>query len=314
MRLGIIGGLLLLMLTACAQGSGCDLVKVTQVPLEARGRLFTVPATIDGHKLSMLMDTGGARSMLDEAVVRRLKIPQDGRTFTVLVGLSGGSPKADANVQTMLLGDVPLSVDRIPVNTFGGTRGIDGILGLDILRDYDLDIDAPNGTLTLYRVRQCEHADPPWSEPAIPVNGVATRASWMEIPFEIDGVTGTGAVDTGASFTAIMPRMMRRLGLTEQAMAGDKTVKLHVIAGEDVQAHVHRFETIKIGPVTAHNTSILVLSREPPALGGGRQFDDGVIGQDLLHTRRVWFSMRTGRLYMSGGGNSTPAERATSGH
>ena len=313
MRSEVIAGLLLLALSACAQGAGCDLVKVSQVPLEARNRLFTVPVTLDGHKLSMLMDTGSARSMLDEATVRRLKIPRDGRTFTVMVGLHGGSPKADANIESMLLGDVPLAVDRLPVSTLEG-QGIDGIIGLDVLRDYDLDIDEPNSTLTLYRVRRCEPADPPWSEAAMPIDGVATRTSWMEMPFEIDGFMGTGTVDTGASFTAIMPRMMRRLGLTEQAMADDRTVRLHVIAGEDVQARVHRFETIRMGPVTVHNASILVLLKEPPALDGGRQFDDGVIGQDLLHNRRVWFSMRTGHLYMSRAGNDPSGNPTSSGH
>jgi len=281
-------------------------VKVAELPLEVSNQVFIVPATINGHVLKMLLDTGAQRSLLDEATVRRLGIPQDGRTFTVMVGIAGGSPRADANVEGMTLGGAPVDIDRMPVSTFGGSSGANGVLGLDVLRDYDLDIDGPNHTLTLYRVRLCEPADPPWGEATAPVAGVGTRIGWMEMPIEIDGVAGTAAVDTGASYTIIMPRMARRLGLTERAMAGDRTAKIHVVAAADTEAHIHRFETVKVGPVTGHGVQILALDKEPPALSGGRQFQDAVIGQDVLGTRRVWFSIGTGRLFLSQKGETAP--------
>jgi hypothetical protein len=117
-------------------------------------------------------------------------------------------------------------------------------------------------------------------------------------------------VDTGASFTTIMPSMLRRLGMTEQDLANDRLVKMHVIAGADAEMRVHHFDTIRIGPVTAHNAAVLVQMQDPPSLGGGRRFEDGVIGQDLLRGRRVWFSLRTGRLYLS----HRDTDAATSGH
>jgi predicted aspartyl protease len=297
-RIPALAGLLLL-LAACQQGSGCALVKVAQLPLEESDKVFLVPLTLNGHTLKMLLDTGAQKTMLDAGAVRRLGIPQDGRTFSIMVGIGGGSPVADANVQGLLLGGVPVGIDRMPVSTFDGASGASGVLGLDILRDYDLDIDGPNRTLTLYRVRRCERADPPWNQAGVPVEGVGTRIGWMEIPIEIDGVMGTGAVDTGASYTTIMPRMARRLGLTERAMAGDETVQVHVVAGADAEARIHRAETIKVGPALGHGVPILVLGKEPPALGGGQQFGDAVVGQDVLGARRVWFSLATGRLFMS---------------
>lgn len=296
-RFALLG---LLVLASCdQQGTGCNLVKVAELPLETVDHVFTVPATINGHVLKMLLDTGAERSLLDERTVQRLGIPQDGRTFTVMVGIAGGSPRADANVEGMTLGGAPVDIDRMPVSTFGGSSGAEGVLGLDVLRDYDLDIDGPNRTLTLYRVRHCATADPPWAQATAPIENVRTRIGWMEIPIEVDSVRGIAAIDTGASFTTIMPRMARRLGLTEQSMAGDRTVTINVVAAADTHAHIHRFETIKIGPVTGRSVRILVLDREPPALSGGRQFQDAIIGQDVLGTRRVWFSISTGRLFLS---------------
>ena len=289
-------GLSLLSLGCQQATTGCDLVKVTEVPLEPKGRVFAVRVTVDQHPLDLELDTGAIKTMLNEATVQRLHIPQDGRTFTVTAGLGGGSLKADAKVDSMLLGNTPLAVDRISVNTY---VGFDGTLGLDALRDFDLDIDGPKQTLTLYRVRDCEQAPPPWQETATGVDGISTRTGWLTMPFEINGIAGTAVVDTGASFTTIMPSMWRRLGISEQDLAKDRPVTLHVVAGADERMRVHRFDTVRIGPATVHNAAIIVQMHDPPALGGGRHFEDGVIGQDLLRNRRLWFSLRTGRLYLS---------------
>ena len=290
----------LLALTGCEQGAGCELVKVGQVPLEPRGRLFTVPVTVNGRPVHLLLDTGGRASLLTEATVQRLNVTRDGRTATVMAGMAGGSMRTDANIDSMMLGDAPLSLRRIPVNSFGDFRGIDGIVGLDVLRDYDLDIDAPRRVLTLYRVRQCERADPPWDAPAQPIAGTSTSTGWMDMPIAIDGHAETALVDTGASYTEIAPRLLPRFGLSEQALANDRTLKLHVVAGDDIQIRMHRFQTLRIGAITLRDVPIAILAKDPPALSGGRRFHDAVIGQDILGSRRVWFSLRTGRLFISG--------------
>ncbi len=291
--------LLLLALAGCAQGSGCALVKVAEVPLEPRSRVLTIPVTVNGHAIIMTLDTGGQKSMLSEAAVSRLGIVRDARFISPLIGIAGGSAHADASIDSMSIGGESISVNRMSVNTFGGNGTIDGLLGLDILRDYDLDIDAPKHKLTLYRVRWCEQADPPWDEPATRIPETSTLMNWLKIPFEIDGTEGTAMVDTGNTTTMITPRMVRRLGLTEAAMANDRVLKIHVLASEDAQAHVHRFQTIRIGPMTVQNARILVLSKEPPALGDSRNFGDGFIGLDFLASRRTWFSIRTGNLYFA---------------
>ena len=109
------------------------------------------------------------------------------------------------------------------------------------------------------------------------------------------------------------PRFARRLGLTDEALANDRIVPLHIINSSGTQARAHRFQTIRIGPITAHNAYILVLSKDPLALGGGNQFREAVIGQDFLADRRVWLSMRTGRLFISRKDNDAVTGKAMTG-
>ena len=97
----------------------CDLVKVTQVPLEPKGRLFTVPVSVNGRMTSMVLDTGAKVNLLTDAAAERLGVVRDGRTATIVTGMAGGSLRADGRLDSMSLGGVPLSVDRISVNFIG---------------------------------------------------------------------------------------------------------------------------------------------------------------------------------------------------
>jgi len=277
------------------------------VPLEVRGRQLAVPVGINGQATALLLDTGAEKSFLTEATVERLRLPRDARFNTAIIGMGGGSARVDASVDHMQIGGASLPVDRISVNSLDGRMRFDGLIGLDLLRDFDLDLDTPQRMLTLYRVRSCERADPPWDVPALPIAGISTTTRWLKLPFEIDGVVGSAVLDTGATGTMINPRLARRLGLTEEAMANDRSLQLAVAAGEATPARVHRFRTLRIGPATIHDVALVVLTKEPPTLGGGRNFGDGVIGMDFVGTRRVWFSFGTDRLFVSHSDADGPA-------
>ncbi len=294
--------LLLLVLASRPSGAACDLVQIARVPLELKNHLFIVPVTLNGHAIGMLLDTGAQKSMLGEAAVQRLNLVRDPRSLTSLMGLSGSSAQPDARIDSMSIGAAALSLNRLAVNSFGGHQPFDGILGLDILRDYDLDIDGPKRVLTLYRIRRCEPAAPPWDEPAAPIAGFSTRTGWLKLPFKLNGVEGTGFLDTGASNTMITPQMAQRLGLTDQELENDPMIKLHVIAGDDTPSHVHWFDSLQIGPAISRHPYAYVLAKTPSPLGGERNFGEGVIGVDFLGTQRIWISVGTGRLYLAGNG------------
>jgi len=69
-------------------------------------------------------------------------------------------------------------------------------------------------------------------------------------------------------------------------------------AGDGPDAPSADRTTFRLGPVTAHDVSILVFPGEPPSLAGGRRMPDAIVGQDLLRNRHVWFWWSTGRLYL----------------
>lgn len=247
----------------------------------------------------MQLDTGSQFSILSEAATQRLGLVQDRRFFTIAVGIGATTTKAPVTIDSMTIGAAPVSLDRMGVGIIPEGAGADGLLGMDILGDFDLDIDEPKRLLSLYRVRRCEIADPPGDEPAIPIRGIASWRGMLTMPFEIDGVEGTALIDTGAAFTMIQRPMARRLGLTEQTLANDRVVGARGVGGGSSPTQLHLFKEVVIGPMTARNVRLHVLMADPQVLPNGNPMDQNLIGEDFLRDRRIWFSFETRRVAVS---------------
>lgn len=191
-----------------------------------------------------------------------------------------------------MIGDKRYPIDRIAVSRFGEGLDFDGLLGADMLLAHEIDIDAPGGRLTLYRLRQCPMAVPNWPGGYVEIAGVRALRNRLLVPFELDGVPGMGVLDTGAQITAIGMAMARRTGLTEATLAADPPMAMRGVGSGTLQARLHRFRSYRIGPVVAQD---VVLPVVPTDLGSG----EALIGQDFLADRLVWLAFPTRRLFVS---------------
>ena len=150
----IVAGLLLLAISACAPNPiNCDLVVVAKMPLEVRNRLLVVPAGIGGKWVTLLVDTGAERTVLGADAVARLGLARDEKIVTRSTGMGGAFTANDAIIPGLVLGGVRFPITHVSVGQFRFGPGLtaDGLLGSDILLAFDLDIDVPDRTLTLYR-------------------------------------------------------------------------------------------------------------------------------------------------------------------
>lgn len=286
-------GLCLAVLAGCADGTGtCDLVRITQLPVETYNRLPIVPVGINGQWTRLLVDTGAERTTLSDAAVKRLGMARDDRFVSRSGGVGGITTSADAKVDSLVMGGVRFPIERLAVSRFGEGLPVDGLLGADILLAFDLDIDMPRGTLALYRVRRCADSTPPWEGRFVPITGVAAHRDRMVVPITLDGFTGTAILDTGAQATAIGVDMARRMGLTEQVLADDPATQVRGVGPGVMSARMRLFRELRVGPVAQQNVVLPVL---PTDVGIG----DALIGQDFLRHRRVWMSFPTRQLFVS---------------
>ena len=296
-----IAGILLLLVSACAPNViNCDIVVVAKMPLEVRNRLLVVPAGIDGKWVTLLVDTGAERTVLSGDAVERLGLERDKKTVTRSTGVGGVFIANDAIIPGLVLGGVRFPITRVSVGQFRFGPGLtaDGLLGSDVLLAFDLDIDVPDRTLTLYRPRQCPDDTPPWHEPFARVAGVKALRDRLLIPLDLDNVEGMGILDTGAQATTIGVRMANRLGLTPEALSGDPIVQHHGAGPGSQEARLHRFGLLQIGPAAAIDPILSVL---PVDAGVG----DALVGEDFIDGRRIWMSFASREVFVA---RSKPAD------
>ena len=288
---------LLLALAGCgAPPANCDLVPLATMPLETSHNLMFVTAGIGGKPVRMLVDTGAERTVLTEAAVMRLNLPQDQQHITRSSGIGGSSTNRDAVIPELTLGDTRFPVTHVAVGNFSidhaGGRPADGLLGADVLLAFDMDIDAPDHRLTLYRVRRCPYVVPPWGIASVEIKGLEARRDRLLVPIQLDGVSGMAILDTGAQATSVGMEMARRLGLTEPLLANDRVITAHGASAQSVSVHVHQFKELLVGDLRIEQPSLAVVPRDT-AMG------DALLGGDFLHGRRVWLSFPTRRLFVS---------------
>jgi len=278
--------------------ASCKLTRLTEVPLALHGNLLFVQASVGDAPVTLLIDTGAERTLLTDAAVTRLGLPRDLQHATQTFGIGNPSTTWDATLPNgITLGGRDFPLPSVTVGEFEINRPanqtVDGLLGADLLLAFDADIDLLHGQLALYLPRPgCPQAAPPWQQPFIRLAGITTQGDRIMLPFELDGVTGTGVLDTGAQLSSISQQMAERVGLGDDALSADRTVMAHGAAREQVAVHFHRFSEFRVGPASMHEPLLPVV---PMTEGMG----DALIGADFLQGRRAWLSYSTQQVLVT---------------
>jgi hypothetical protein len=178
----------------------CGLLRITQVDMGFGfvDRGATVPMTIDGKKLTLLVDTGGVFSMISDSAAAALGLhPMSiGQSF-----MAYGGQKVDSYVRASNIEFGGLKAARFDFLVVPATRdpSIDGTLAPDILRAYDVDFDFAGGKFALFSHDHCPGKVVYWSPPGgaavIPIQ--IDSDGHIVVPVQLDGKELRAAIDTG---------------------------------------------------------------------------------------------------------------------
>jgi predicted aspartyl protease len=279
------------LLGACA-GPRCGLTQAAALPIALTGDQPLVDIGINGRAARMLLDTGAAHSVLTRAAAMRLGLRMKPGVVTASQGVGGVSrdfavTAADLRLGALALGDRVTDVvpDRIGVP---GTASPDGLLGMDILRAYDLDLDFGRRRLTLYRGPACPDVPLPMPGPATVVETALSAQGHLVMRAALDGRPVLAMLDTGSQHSVVTARAA---ALSPAELAGDRKVTLFGVGPASANAYLHQFASITIGRQTIRDPRLIVLDSAAPDY-------DLIIGMDHLAGRRLWISAATGRIFL----------------
>lgn len=284
----------------------CTPPRETACSLQPLGRLATIDALdfiavsvgLGGRPATMLIDTGAQGSLIDPDEVARLGLASDPNRRTNIVGVGGASVQvAHVVVPQIRLDDRATGPISLPVQALpGGLRTLNppvaGLLGLDVLGGYDLDIDRARGRVGLYLRHDCASAGPAWNVASDRLALRRTPAGFLVVAVRIDGVALEAMIDTGARYSVLSKAAVEKLSLADAAFAGDPEVRSLGVDEVAKRGHRHRFRQMRIGGVTLADPEFVVSDVRPPA-------GDMLLGDDVLRDHRLWLSLSTGQAWMA---------------
>ena len=261
-------------MTGMGQGSSraqdtvrlCNHERVAQVPLRDDGGYLSIVVSIAGHELSALVDTGSDGGLLTPDMVGYLRLRLDPDHETIVHG-TGGVAQATPNamVPDLRVGNVDFGPRSVPVGELPGKPMIQppvaGLLGGDILSRFDLDVNVPGGTLTLWNIQHASLvcAPPPaWDGPyeTLPLTRQDNR---FLLTVGLDGRPVTALLDSGARSRIVSPEVAHRAGVSQSRLERDPGGVTASVDGHRDIYHWHRFDSLQVGHELERNVTLLSL-------------------------------------------------------
>lgn len=272
---------------------------ILDMATEADGRV-TIPATIEDQPGRLMVDTGSIYSVLgeSEALARNLTIRPSGQIFYY----EGGVPLYNMT-----------RVDRIQIGRLKGTdhemmvvtssqldHDTIGMLGPDIMANYDIDFDFAAGTFSLFDPDHCPGEVVYWTKTpyaAVPMR--LDRGGHIIITVSLDGKPVDALVDTGAYRSTISMKLAKALfGIDEKDPKAKKMGEISVNGTLPAPLYRYPFGALTLEGVTVNNPMIDILDDD--------RFDDGdnemTLGIKTLRQLHMYIGYKEKTIYF------TPAE------
>jgi hypothetical protein len=270
-----------------------------RIDLQAALRLsfsngFAVVETkIDGSPALLGVDTG-AMTLLTPDAIKSMGLPRDWRRTraigTTAVLYTNNHIIADFEFAGRHYRRKSVPALAIPQDR-SAAGSVKGLIGTDILADFDLDFDFPNRKLNVYTVTGCKTVTPPGFTAATPLRFSFNGQRGAVLAAELDGKRLTAVMDTGAASFAITRTAARRLKVTASTVNTDLSLNATGAGNITVKQLHHQFRSLSLGSETIRDPLFGIMNT--PVTAG-----DILLGQSFLFTRRFFISNATKTLFL----------------
>jgi predicted aspartyl protease len=253
-----------------------------------------VEVAINGKgPFTMVLDTAAGLTTVTTALKDELGLVRIGRSPQPMQ-LAGGAEPIDLYTLgfVALAGmPAPAPITVILDKPLAYLKPARGILGMNVLSRFAVDIDQPNRRLTLSDFGAPPPASVDWN--AVPF--AVRYDDFIVVDVEIGGVRAKAVIDTGANGTIVNDKLADALGIAEGG-EGVKSGEVLVGGGKTLKT--------KKGPLVLARASwreIEVQAVQLP-LFKAMEIDDGpamILGNNVLAQVRLFIDYKNDRLYLT---------------
>lgn len=275
---------------------------------------FTVETHINGKPVQLILDMGASCTDLSPEAARSLGLQATERGENVASGTGEQVIGRRALTERISLGEA--WTENEPVFVSEMIPGIDGLLGVGTLADWDVQIDPSTKKLTLFPAGKAPSLE---GETALPLtcrevsqeartsNGQGLRAMNLRVPMRVGNQDLMATPDTGYGGILQLPSAL----VEKFAPAALKDARPGLVTGMSLAGKIVSRETklpeFTFGPDTLRDLPTAVID----ALPGSMSESKGIIGLNLLRHYVMTFRFSAGELRLKPLGTVQEITRAS---
>ncbi|TCD08259.1 PDZ domain-containing protein [Pedobacter frigidisoli] len=274
---------------------------LAKTPISRSSSLMFIDVKIKGSDevYHFLFDSGAGATSLSELVATKLGLKVNQKAIDIKTAGKGGQFKT-IDTLDLNIGGVNVKGKQLVVADLSGLqkvigRQMDGIIGFDLLKDYQVAINLDDSEMSIYNFGYSEND----SQNALPIK-LTNNIPKIEVTLKVDGLdyktrmlfdTGAGGAISGNYFLNAYTN-----GLEEKLKNKMASASMD-LSGNVSKSEMGTIDAITIAGSTLNNPAMsLDLPKEQPPYGFDRH---GLLGMSLLGKFNFRFNYNVGYIQMS---------------
>lgn len=277
---------------------------VLELPLTMEGPRPVVPVAIEGAgELHFILDTAAGTTLIAPEVRDRLVLDPAAVRHDSIIGASGVTVLETVQLPALHLGEhriAQLRVVVIDMTPFGERDGrpLDGILGADVLRHFDVDLDLAAGALRLHPRDGGLAALLARTGTPVPFTS-ETQPGFVEFEVTLSGRTARAVLDTGAPASILNWRAATLADIDRDSPGlRHRESGSSGLDGQRAETFLHPIGTLRVGSTPIPESEMRIADLSVFAALGIADRPALLIGADLLQNCRVGISYSTSTLFV----------------
>ena len=312
---------------ATGAGAACQLRQMAELEVHMAGNAPLIPASINDHLVQMLVDTGAMKSLIWRYSAKDLGlvVAESNMKF---YGAGGAEVAGVVLIKSLTLAGA--TVHNLRLFTAGHVKdtGFAGIVGEDLLSNWDLEFDLSAQKLRLFSPKECKGGEVVYWAPEYSMMKLISDpqdTGLLKATVQLNGRPVVALLDTGASSSVVSTQAMSRSGIKpETPMAASAASR--GLAGKAINTQVAIFPSLGIGQETVQNAKLRIadlFGANAELLTGSfipqqaADNPDMIIGADFFLSHRIYIARSQRKVYFTYNGGpifqtSAPKAAATS--
>ena len=267
------------------------------------GRLLTRVTVAGAGTHWFIIDTAAGRSLISAALRRELDVPDEDTRLSMVTGATGQSIMEFVRLPALRVGDDAherpwVIVADIPDFRRYGGRKVDGILGVDVLAEYDVALDVREGLLRLHPRDGSAEARIRATSDGVPFHS-SVAEGFVQFTALLHGDSVPALFDTGAQRGTLNWPAAALAGIAADSdgVRGDAS-GARGMNGRRMAAHRYTFEELCIGERCLPPTELRILDLPVFEAIAEEAAPAVLIGADVLNECSLLLSYSTRRLHL----------------